>query len=251
MNDDLPPTTHNLPPDPLAPLQERTTELVQTGNLWVSERPEITEDTIEPAQQFTVQVRKHKQAVEKSRKDINKGFKELKDANDAAHAAVMRPLEIILEKLQPAMLAYTERVEAARKEEARKAQEEADRIAREAREAEEKAAAASKTAIDDQMKAEQLEADRKAAEKTAALATRNTKAPVARNTTGQTTFVRDNFVPVITDWDALQLPPLKKYLMQDRAAIEKAIRAYIKDGHQTEHEMPGFKVVNNKTVITR
>lgn len=159
-NKTLPPRTHNQPPDVLPfeetpegvaylktpegrdwkAFKERTDTLTATGNMWITERPEITDDDMSgKLADYLEQCRKELKALEETRR----GFK--KPHEDAAKLVDARfsPLAIVLKKigdlLKPRQTKYLQDKQR-RIEEERRAKEAAALKAIEEEEAAKKAA---------------------------------------------------------------------------------------------------------------
>ena len=207
-------------------LKARADALVKTGNRWITERTEIKDERVAGlAATFIKQCRQAAKDLETERKARGSVFRKLIKAVDekfnppmaalkTAGAMVSRPLDVYVQAKAKAEADEKARIEAEALEKLRVA-EEARKLAE----------AKTGDVIGNIVKAEALEKEaEKAIDTTAALPKKTavrSEARVMASTRGGWTFE-------VLDYAKVELGPLRPHF--NKAALDKAIRAYVKAG---------------------
>lgn len=189
----------NMPPetiDPVAVVETRVNDLVQAANAWLAQVKEITDaDTAAACDSFLTQVKAEIKAADEERKRLNKPHDEAIKANNDR----FRPLTALLTKindlLNPLKTGWLKREQDRLAAEARAAEEEARRKQEEA----ERATAQEPTTVEDALRIEQAQKEAKDAIKLANRAGK-AKAQVRGDLSLRSSGLRTYWFARITDY---------------------------------------------------
>lgn len=243
---------HNQPPEglPAGPesireaIRERREKLfARKDDLVAGSRrmPESVEDdeTAGKVGDFIKQVNAARKSLEDARKADKQPYLDGGKAVDALFKPHVEGLDGVKAQAQQLLTAYQRRVAEAerqrREEEARRAREEAERKAAEAQ-----------TAADDEAARRAAEEARAQADQTAQEAASPAPAPSAKSAHGTSVSTRKIWTFGDLDPAQIDLEALRPYLPP--AAIEQALRAFIKDGGR---EIAGARIFQDERVNVR
>ncbi len=242
---------HNISPEDAAfdKLDERQKALIEIGEKWLTERPEITDDKMAgKCHDFITQVNGAIKAVEAARVEHKAPHIAAGKAVDARFIPLKGPLDILKGKLSPRLTAYLNKKERQRQEEERRKAEEAARAAAEAEDAR-AAAEANNDSIAAAAQAEEAARAAEAANKEAA-AIAKSRASVKGDYSSRSASLRTTYSGKIVDqgkvYRRFRDHPKVIAVLQELVNAEIRHNPDLKDGTKT---LPGVEVVKETTAV--
>ena len=232
---------HNNPP--LTPFEEAQAEidgLYDEACGWLDGEAVNRQELADGISELLNLIRKHRKKADDARKTENKPFDDGKAEVQARYNPLLKKADLAMETCKKALVPWLDKLDREKKEAAEKARLEAEEKARAAQEAFQTSAPDN---LEEREKAEALLADAKAADTAANKAARDTAK--TSGGVGKAVSLRTTYKPILHD----PFAAAKHYWQTDRKSIEDLLLSLAgKDVRNGKREIPGFEVIEQKTV---